>query len=106
MSIEPYVPQIRRLRLRGGPADGSTWEGEIGVGQRIAGPGPWSPEGVYVVTAETIPSADGGTENVAEPVPLEAGPPDGGGERHGAVAPGATVAAAPTETSRAADPAG
>jgi hypothetical protein len=70
MSVRPYVPQIRRLRLRGGPADGLTWTGEIGVGRRIAcGPGPWSPQSVYVVTAETVASADGGIEYLAVPVP-------------------------------------
>lgn len=68
MRLEPYEPKIRRLRLRGGPAHGQTWEGEIDVGRRIAcGAGPWTPDGVYVVTSETITATDGGTESIAVP---------------------------------------
>jgi hypothetical protein len=68
MRLEPYVPRIRRLRMRGGPADGQTWDGEIAVGRRIAaGPGPWSPSGIYVVTAETTTDADGRPESIAVP---------------------------------------
>ncbi len=68
MRLQPYEPKIRRLRMRGGPADGQTWEGEIDVGRRIAcGTGPWSRDGVYVVTAEATVSADGQLENIAVP---------------------------------------
>lgn len=69
MRLQPYEPRIRRLLLRGGPADGLTWEGEIDVGRRIAcGTGAWSPDGVYVVTRETTTAADGQLYSIAVPV--------------------------------------
>jgi hypothetical protein len=68
MRREPHDPRIRHLRLRGGPGDGQTWAGEIDVGRRIACAGPWSPDGVYVVTSQTLTAADGTIETVAIPV--------------------------------------
>jgi hypothetical protein len=58
----------RRLRLRGGALDGQGWVGVIGVGRRVlCSPGPWSTEGIYVVTAEEVVDAEGRLENIAIP---------------------------------------
>jgi hypothetical protein len=58
----------RRLLLRGGPLDGRHWAAVVTVGQRVfCGDGPWSVDGVYVVTAEEVHDPDGGTLNVAVP---------------------------------------
>jgi hypothetical protein len=60
--------QTRRLRLRGGVLDGLSWSGEIDLGGRVCcGVGPWEADHVYVVTARTIPAADGRVENIAVP---------------------------------------
>jgi hypothetical protein len=71
MTLEPTVhdaPDVRHLRLRGGPGDGQTWAGQIAVGRTIACAGPWSPDGVYVVTTETVTAPNGQIENIAVPV--------------------------------------
>jgi hypothetical protein len=59
---------VRHLRLRGGPGDGQTWAGQIAVGRRFACAGPWTPDGVYVVTSETVSGSDGRIESIAVPV--------------------------------------
>jgi hypothetical protein len=65
------VLPLRRLRLRGGELDGSTWQAEIDVGYRIAcGAGPWSRSRVYVVTSDVVPGPDGSPENIAVPAPF------------------------------------
>lgn len=71
MRLEPAehdVQDVRHLRLRGGPGDGQTWVGQIDVGRRIACAGPWSSDGVYVVTTETVTTSDGQVESIAVPV--------------------------------------
>jgi hypothetical protein len=68
MAIQSDETPIRHLRLRGGPGDGQTWAGQIAVGRRIACAGPWSADGVYVVTSETVTGSDGRIESVAVPV--------------------------------------
>lgn len=58
----------RRLMFRGGPLDGRSWIGIIGVGKRIfCGDGPWSMSGVYLVTAELTLDDEGRPANIAVP---------------------------------------
>lgn len=57
----------RPLLLRGGVLDGLRCAFVVSVGQRVhCGDGPWSPEGIYLVTAETTQDA-GELRNVAVP---------------------------------------
>jgi hypothetical protein len=65
--LPPPAARFRRLRLRGGELNGLGWAGDIDVGHRIACSAPWTPESVYVVTAETTESGDGHIENIAVP---------------------------------------
>jgi hypothetical protein len=63
-----YQMDDRRLILRGGPYDGRTWVGVIGVGDRVfCGDGPWATSGVYLVTGEVETGEDGLPANVATP---------------------------------------
>jgi hypothetical protein len=65
------VRPVRRLRLRGGELDGSTWRADVDVGRRIAcGPGRWSASRVYVVTPDVVEGPDGLPESVAVPAPF------------------------------------
>jgi hypothetical protein len=63
-----YELKDRRLLLRGGALDGHRWVGVIGVGKRVfcGGDQPWSPSGIYLVTAETVDD-DGQPANIAVP---------------------------------------
>jgi hypothetical protein len=48
--------------------DGRHWTAKVAVGQRVfCGEGPWSTEGMYLVTAEDVVDADGVHRNVAIP---------------------------------------
>jgi hypothetical protein len=68
MGLTTDEAHVRHLRLRGGPSDGQTWDGEIAIGRRIAGAGPWTPDAIYVVTSETVTGPDGRIETIAVPV--------------------------------------
>ena len=58
----------RLLLLRGGAMNGLHKAATVGVGERIfCGEGPWSTEGVYLVTAEDVLDADGVRRSVAIP---------------------------------------
>ena len=58
----------RALLLRGGAMDGRRCSATVGVGQRVfCGEGPWSTEGMYLVTADEVVDADGLRRNVAIP---------------------------------------
>jgi len=58
----------RPLLLRGGTLNGRYWTAKVAVGQRVfCGEGPWSPEGLYLVTAEDVVDADGIRRSVAVP---------------------------------------
>jgi hypothetical protein len=66
--LPPEDETVRHLRLRGGELDGTTWSGVIAVGRRVfAGPGLWSKERVYVVTADTVAGPTGEVESIAVP---------------------------------------
>jgi hypothetical protein len=83
VAAKRLVRQHRRLRFRGRPAHGLHWEGEIGVGRRIAaGTGPWSSDSVYVVTEETV-MADDRVDNIAVPAPWSRWITPGAGRQHG-----------------------
>lgn len=63
-----YEMDDRWLLLRGGALDGRTWLGTVAVGKRVfCGSGPWTPAGVYAVTAEVVVDAEGRSCNVAVP---------------------------------------
>jgi hypothetical protein len=48
--------------------DGRHWTAKVGIGQRVfCGEGPWSTEGLYLVTAEDVVDADGVRRSVAIP---------------------------------------
>jgi hypothetical protein len=58
----------RPLLLRGGAMDGRHWTAKVAVGQRVfCGEESWSPEGMYLVTAEEVVDADGVRRSVAIP---------------------------------------
>jgi len=81
--VDPEVERIRRnqyrttshhqlderpLLLRGGAMNGRHWTAKVAVGQRVfCGEGPWSTEGMYLVTAEDVVDADGVRRSVAIP---------------------------------------
>ena len=57
----------RPLFLRGGAMDGY-WTAKVAIGQRVfCGEGPWSTEGLYVVTAEDVVDGEGVRRSVAVP---------------------------------------
>jgi hypothetical protein len=58
----------RPLLLRGGALNGRHWTAKVAVGQRVfCGEGRWSPEGLYLVTAEDVVDDDGIRRSVAVP---------------------------------------
>jgi hypothetical protein len=58
----------RPLLLRGGAMNGRHWTAKVAVGQRVfCGEESWSPEGMYLVTAEEVVDADGVRRSVAIP---------------------------------------
>jgi hypothetical protein len=59
----------RQLLLRGGPYDGGTWIGVVGVGERVfcGGNDRWSMAGMYVVT-DAVESLEGNDVNIAVPL--------------------------------------
>ena len=66
--VPGYQMDERRLLLRGGAYDGSTWVGVIAVGERrFFGDGPWATSGVYVVSGIVETDDEGHPVNIAVP---------------------------------------